>query len=60
VWGWPRAERSLFFFPSDRNCWPRGGGGEPGERFDMALAGMIGLLGAALFLYLSHAVFPVL
>jgi uncharacterized membrane protein YidH (DUF202 family) len=32
----------------------------PGERFDVALAGMIGLLGAALFLYLSHAVFPVL
>jgi putative membrane protein len=30
----------------------------PGERFDLALAGMIGLLGAALFLYLSHAVFP--
>jgi putative membrane protein len=32
----------------------------PGERFDVALAVMIGLLGAALFLYLSHAVFPVL
>ena len=32
----------------------------PGERFDIALAGMIGLLGAALFLYLSHAVFPTL
>ena len=32
----------------------------PGERFDAALAGMIGLLGAALFLYLSHAVFPTL
>jgi putative membrane protein len=31
----------------------------PGERFDVALAGMIGLLGAALLLYLSHAVFPV-
>jgi putative membrane protein len=29
-----------------------------GERFDVALAGMIGLLGAALLLYLSHAVFP--
>jgi putative membrane protein len=28
-----------------------------GERFDVALAGMIGLLGAALLLYLSHAVF---
>jgi putative membrane protein len=26
----------------------------PGERFDLALSGMIGLLGAALFLYLSH------
>ena len=35
-------------------------GASPGERFDVALAGMIGLLGAALFLYLSHAVFPVL
>jgi putative membrane protein len=32
----------------------------PGEPFDVALAGIIGLLGAALFLYLSHAVFPVL
>jgi len=32
----------------------------PGERFDLALAGMIGLLGAALFLYLSYAVFPAL
>jgi putative membrane protein len=31
----------------------------PGERFDVALAGMIGLLGAALFLYLSQAVFPI-
>jgi putative membrane protein len=30
----------------------------PGERFDVALAGMIGFLGAALFLYLSQAVFP--
>jgi putative membrane protein len=29
----------------------------PGERFDMALSVLIGLLGAALFLYLSHAVF---
>jgi putative membrane protein len=32
----------------------------PSERFDLALAGMVGLLGAALFLYLAHAVFPVL
>jgi putative membrane protein len=32
----------------------------PGEHFDLALAGMIGLLGVALFLYLAHAVFPVL
>ena len=32
----------------------------PGERFDLLLAGMIGLLGAALFLYLAHAVFPVI
>jgi uncharacterized membrane protein YidH (DUF202 family) len=32
----------------------------PGERFDGALAGMIGLLSAALLLYLSQAVFPVL
>jgi putative membrane protein len=31
-----------------------------GERFDVALAGLIALLGAALFLYLSHAVFPTL
>jgi putative membrane protein len=31
-----------------------------GERFDIALAGLIGLLGAALFLYLSRAVVPAL
>jgi putative membrane protein len=30
----------------------------PGERFDVALAGLIGLLGIALFLYLSRAVLP--
>jgi putative membrane protein len=30
----------------------------PGERFDVALAILIGLLGAALFLYLSRAVLP--
>jgi putative membrane protein len=30
----------------------------PGERFDLALALLIGLLGAALFLYMSRAVFP--
>jgi len=30
----------------------------PGERFDLMLAGMLGLLGAALFLYLAHAVLP--
>jgi putative membrane protein len=32
----------------------------PGERFDLALAVLIGLLGAALFLYLSRAVLPAL
>jgi putative membrane protein len=32
----------------------------PGERFDLALSGMIGLLGVALFLYLAHTVFPAL
>ena len=32
----------------------------PGERFDLALSGMIGLLGIALFLYLSHAVSPLM
>jgi len=32
----------------------------PGERFDLALSAMIGFLGAALFLYLSHAVFPLI
>ncbi len=31
-----------------------------GERFDIALAGLLGLLGAALFLYLSRAVLPAL
>jgi putative membrane protein len=30
----------------------------PGERIDLLLASMIGFLGAALFLYLAHAVFP--
>jgi putative membrane protein len=30
----------------------------PGERFDLALAALIGLLGASLFLYLSRAVLP--
>ncbi len=30
----------------------------PGERFDVALATLIGLLGVALFLYLSRAVLP--
>lgn len=30
----------------------------PGERFDVVLAGMIGLLGVALFLYMLRAVFP--
>jgi len=28
----------------------------PGERFDLALAGLLVLLGCALFLYLSHAI----
>jgi putative membrane protein len=32
----------------------------PGERFDLVLAGLIGLLGVALFLYLSRAVLPAL
>jgi putative membrane protein len=32
----------------------------PGERFDVALAVLLGLLGAALFLYLSRAVLPAL
>jgi putative membrane protein len=30
----------------------------PGERFDLALGALIGLLGVALFLYLSRAVLP--
>ncbi len=30
----------------------------PGQRFDVALAALIGLLGVALFLYLSRAVLP--
>ena len=30
----------------------------PGERFDIALAVLLGLLGVALFLYLSRAVLP--
>jgi putative membrane protein len=30
----------------------------PGERLDLALSGMIGLLGTSLFLYLTHAVWP--
>jgi putative membrane protein len=31
----------------------------PGERFDLALAALIGLLGIALFLYMASAVLPV-
>ena len=30
----------------------------PSEGFDLTLAALIGLLGVALFLYLSHAIFP--
>jgi putative membrane protein len=30
----------------------------PGARLDLALAALIGLLGASMFLYMSHAVFP--
>lgn len=30
----------------------------PGERFDLALAALLGLLGAALFLYMAGAVYP--
>ena len=30
----------------------------PGERFDLALAALIGLLGVSLFLYLARAVMP--
>jgi hypothetical protein len=30
----------------------------PGERFDLALALLVGLLGAALFLYMARAVLP--
>ena len=30
----------------------------PGQRFDLALAALIGLLGASLFLYMAGAVFP--
>ena len=32
----------------------------PGERFDLALSGMLGLLGTALFLYLAYAVLPLI
>jgi putative membrane protein len=32
----------------------------PGERFDLALAGLVGLLGAALLLYMARAVLPTL
>jgi len=32
----------------------------PGSRFDLALALLVGLLGASLFLYLIHAVLPTL
>ncbi len=30
----------------------------PGERFDLALAALFGLLGLSLFLYMAHAVLP--
>lgn len=32
----------------------------PGERFDLALAGLIALLGMSLFIYMANAVLPVL
>ena len=32
----------------------------PGARFDLALATLVGLLGASLFLYMMHAVLPTL
>ena len=32
----------------------------PGERFDLALAALIGLLDASLYLYMIHAVLPML
>ena len=32
----------------------------PGARFDLALAALVGLLGASLFLYMMHAVLPTL
>jgi putative membrane protein len=32
----------------------------PGERFDLALALLVGLLGVAMFLYMIHAVLPTL
>jgi putative membrane protein len=32
----------------------------PGERFDLALAALVGLLGASLFLYMIRAVLPTL
>jgi putative membrane protein len=32
----------------------------PGERFDLALAALLSVLGLSLFLYLTHAVLPVL
>jgi len=32
----------------------------PGARFDLALAALVGLLGVALFLYMTHAVLPTL
>ena len=32
----------------------------PGERFDLALSGMLGLLGTVLFLYLAYALLPLI
>ena len=32
----------------------------PGERFDLALSALVGLLGAALLLYMSRAILPTL
>ena len=32
----------------------------PGERFDLALSSMLGLLGTALFLYLAYALLPLI